>query len=141
MHLNEPCGISDSYLSSFTPTTTNEITKLVNKSACKSCKLDLFPTHLLKANLSSLTVVIVHCHSEYVDCVSSFPSAFKKALATPLLKKTTLDANDVKNCRPLSNLCFVSKFVEKVVVVCFYIHLSDNDLYAQMPSAYRPSHT
>ena len=70
-----------------------------------------------------------------------FPSAFKKALVTPLLKKTTLDANDVKNYRPVSNLCFVSKIVEKVVNVRLSKHLSDNDLYEQMQPAYRPNHS
>ena len=70
-----------------------------------------------------------------------FPSAFKKALVTPLLKNTTLDANDVKNYRPVSNLCFMSKIVEKVVAVRFSKHLSDNDLYEQMQSAYRPNHS
>ena len=54
---DEPCGIS-SYLSSFMPTTTDDITKLVSKLACESCKLDPIPTHLPKANLSSLAPVI-----------------------------------------------------------------------------------
>ena len=136
---DEPCGIC-SYLSSFMPTTTDEITKLVSKSACKSCMLDPIPTHLLKVNLSSLAPVI----SDIVNvsiATGVFPSAFKKALVTPLLKKTTLDANDVKNYHPVSNLCFVSKIVEKVVAVRFSKHLSDNDLYEQMQSAYRPNHS
>ena len=73
-----------------------------------------------------------------------FPSAFGKALVTPLrepLKKTTLDANDVKNYRQVSNLYVVSKIVEKVVAVRFSKHLSDNDLYEQMQSAYRTNHS
>ena len=70
-----------------------------------------------------------------------FSSSFKKALVTSLLKKTTLDANEVNNYRPVSNLCFVPKIVEKVVAVRFSKHLSDNDLYEQMQSAYRPNHS
>ena len=102
--------------------------------------LDPIPTHLLKANLSSLAPVI----SDIVNgsmATGVFPSAFKNALVTPLLTKTTLDANDVKNYRPVSNLCFVSKIIEKVVAVRFSKHSSDNDLYEQMQSAYRPSHS
>ena len=136
---DEPCGIS-SYLSSFMPTTTDEITKLVCKSACKSCMLDPIPTHLLKANLSSLAPVIADIVNVSIT-TGVFPSAFKKALVTPLLKKTTLDANDVKYYRPVSNLSFVFKIVEKVVAVRFSKHLSDNDLYEQMQSAYRPNHS
>ena len=70
-----------------------------------------------------------------------FPSAFKKAVVTLLLKKTTLDANDINNYRPVSNLCFVSKIIEKVVAVRFSKHLTDNDLYEQMQFAYHPNHS
>ena len=139
MRPDESCGIS-SYLSSFMPTTTDENTKLVSKSACKSCKLDPIPTHLLKDNLSSLAPVIADIVNMSI-ATGVFPSVFKKALITPLLKKTTLDANDVPNYRPVSNLCFVSNIVEKVVAVRFSKHLSDNDLYEQMQSAYRPNHS
>ena len=94
MRPDESCGIS-SYLSSFMPTTTDEITKLVSKSACKSCKLDPIPTHLLKSNLSCLAPVIADIVSMSI-ATGVFPSAFKKALVTPLLKKTTFDANVFK---------------------------------------------
>ena len=101
--------------------------------------LDPIPTHLLKANLSSLVPVIADIVNVSI-ATGVFPSAFKKALVTPLLKKTTLDANDVKNYRPVSNLCCVFKIVEKVVALRFSKHLSDKDLYEQMQSAYRPNH-
>ena len=51
---------NSSYLSSFMPTQSDEITNLVSKSACRSCKLDPIPTYLLKANLSSLAQVIAN---------------------------------------------------------------------------------
>ena len=37
------------------------------------------------------------------------------AIVTPLLKKPELDADELKNYRPVSNLTFVSKLVERVV--------------------------
>ena len=40
----------------------------------------------------------------------------------------------------MSNLCFVSKIIEKVIAVRFSKHLSDNYLYEQMQSAYHPNH-
>jgi len=103
------------------PTTTDEITKLVNKSSCKSCNLDPIPTHLLKANVSSLAPVIDDIVNVSI-ATGDFPSAFEKALVTPMLNKTTLDANEVKTYRPVSNLCFVSKITEKVVAVRFSKH-------------------
>ena len=92
VRLDESCGIT-SPLSAFLPTTTNEITKLVSKSACKSCKLDPIPIHLLKDNISTLAPVI----ADIVNLSGVFPSTFKKALVSPRLKKTTMDPNELKN--------------------------------------------
>ena len=121
MRLDQSCGIS-SYLSSFMPTTTDEITKLVIISACQSCKLDPSSTDQLKSNLSSLAPVIAEVMNVSI-ATGVFLSAFKKAFVTPLLKKTTLDSNDVKNYRPLSSLSFVSTIVDKVVAARFSKHL------------------
>ena len=44
------------------------------------------------------------------------PVAFKKALVTPLLKNATLNQDVLKNYRPVSNLPFISKGLERVVL-------------------------
>ena len=46
-----------------------------------------------------------------------FPSVFKRAVVRPLLKKAGLDASQLKNYRPVSNLSFSSKLLERVVQV------------------------
>ena len=46
-----------------------------------------------------------------------FPQEFKEAVVRPLLKKTGLDASELKNYRPVSNLPFLSNLLEKVVQV------------------------
>ena len=38
-----------------------------------------------------------------------FPSVYKSARVKPLLKKMSLDPDDLKNYRPVSNLSFLSK--------------------------------
>ena len=43
------------------------------------------------------------------------PKVFKEAILRPLLKKLSLDANEFKNYRPISNLRLISKIVEKCV--------------------------
>ena len=52
----------------------------------------------------------------------------KEALVTPLLKKASLDPEVLKNYRPVSNLSFVSKIIEKVVATHLNEHLSRNNL-------------
>ena len=43
----------------------------------------------------------------------TFASMFKTAIVKPLLKKPSLDQDDLKNYRPISNLPFLSKVAEK----------------------------
>ena len=43
------------------------------------------------------------------------PKEFKHARIRPLLKKSGLDIDTLKNYRPVSNLPFISKVLEKVV--------------------------
>ena len=45
-----------------------------------------------------------------------FPADMKKALVSPLLKKPNLDNEVKKNYRPVSNLTFVLKLVEKAAM-------------------------
>ena len=48
--------------------------------------------------------------------LSGFPSMFKTAIVKPLLKKSSLDQDDLKNYRQVSNLSFLSKVAEKLVL-------------------------
>jgi len=43
------------------------------------------------------------------------PDSQKRAIVSPLLKKPGLDAADMANYRPVSNLTFVSKVIERAV--------------------------
>ena len=52
-----------------------------------------------------------------------FPSHFKSALVSPLLKKPTLNRDDMKNYRPVSNLSFLSKILEKAVASHLNSHI------------------
>ena len=127
-------------LSSFPPATEDEVRRIVMKSPNKSCELDPIPTWLLKLCIEELLpvlTVIVNA-SLQTSCV---PSAFKSALIRPLLKKPGLDSDILKNYRPVSNLPFVSKVVEKVVDARLERHLMSNSLQEEMQSAYRRFHS
>ena len=60
---------------------------------------------------------------------------------TPLLKKPSLDVHDLKNYRPVSNLSFVSKLVERVAVKQLVGYLEANELMPNLQSAYRKHHS
>ena len=59
----------------------------------------------------------------------------------PLLKKTTLKPEIMKNYRPVSNLSFLSKILEKVVLRQLSNHLLTNNLFYSHQSAYRAGHS
>ena len=51
------------------------------------------------------------------------------------------DPDVLKNYRPVSNLSYISKIIEKIVSVRLKQHLSDNDLNEKFQSAYRKQHS
>ena len=61
-------------------------------------------------------------------------------MISPLIKKAGLDQNELKNYRPVSNLPFISKLIEKAVSFQINKHLQDNDLLELHQSAYRKHH-
>ena len=93
--------------------TTDEVEKLIGSSSCKTCQLDPVPTWLVKdmKTLLSPFITLLCNKSLAVGC---FPSDFKRAVVRPLLKDG-LDISQMKNYRPVSNLSFLSKLLERVV--------------------------
>ena len=64
---------------------------------------------------------------------------WKEALVTPTLKKCGYDLA-FKNFRPISNLQFVSKLVERAAADQLQSHLVKNNLFPTLQSAYHPNH-
>ena len=62
------------------------------------------------------------------------------AIVLPLLKKPGLEAR-VENFRPVSNLQFVYKLLERAVACQLQSYLTENNLYPLMQSAYRKFHS
>ena len=65
------------------------------------------------------------------------PTELKQAVIRPLLKKPSLDYQEFKNFRPISNLTFLSKVIEKVVALQLVDYIDNNGLCAVFQSAYR----
>ena len=72
---------------------------------------------------------------------STFPQNFKEAHVRPLLKKTSLPKNELKNYRPISNLSFISKILEKIVANRLQAHIKNDHLSKPLQSAYRKHHS
>ena len=70
-----------------------------------------------------------------------FVAVCTKAVVLPRLEKPTLDVCDVTSYRPISNLSFLSKLVERVVVSRFLSHIECNNLLSSNQSAFRRYHS
>ncbi len=120
--------------------TEEEIYSTIMRSPNKSCALDPIPTWLLKTCVNELLPLITIIINKSLS-TGQFPSQLKEAIVRPLLKKSNLDADQLKNYRPVSNLHFVSKIMEKIVLERLNRHLTANDLNVSVQSAYKRAHS
>ena len=121
-------------LSTFSTVTKDQVTKIIMNSPSKSCSLDPWPTFLVLDYLDILITPItsiINASLEQGKC----PNFFKRAHVTPILKKI------FKNYRPVSNLNFISKILERVVAVQLQTHLDEAGLMTAFQSAYRKHHS
>ena len=65
----------------------------------------------------------------------------KHAVVSPLIKKPSLDAEALKNYRPVSGLNLISKTIKRVVSKQLKHHLTVNDLDNINQSAYKTNHS
>lgn len=127
-------------LASFDPLTDSEVNKILSCCPTKSSSLDPIPTWLLK-QLSHLFVPVIRQLCNLSLETGSFPSSHTRAIVFPRLKKPNLDPDSLSSYRPISNLSFISKLVERAVAKQFMSHTSTNHLLPQNQSAYRPFHS
>ena len=129
-------SFSGTPLSTFMDATEIEIRNIIKLSPAKSCELDPLPTWLLKECIAELVPTITDIVNMSLRD-SLMPKSLKTALIRPLLKKTGLDSDILKNYRPVSNLTFISKVIEKVVSGRLNEHLIKNSMFDPLQSAYR----
>ena len=117
-----------------------DIKKLISDSATKSCELDPIPTSILKDCLPELLTGITSFINESLMS-GIVPAPLKDGILRPLLKKVGMNHNELKNYRPVTNLTFVSKILEKVVFQQILSHIDFNSLHAVFQSAYKKYHS
>jgi hypothetical protein len=69
------------------------------------------------------------------------PVQLKEAMLKPKLKKSNLEFEQYSNFRPISNLKFLPKIIEKAVATQFMEHLVNNNLEEPLQSAYKRFHS
>ncbi len=82
-----------------------------------------------------------HCHSERITHYWHIPHQLQDRFGETASKKTTLDPEKPKNYRPVANLVFVSKILEKIAAAQLTSHMRTHGLYEKYQSAYRCYHS
>ncbi len=125
---------------SFCPLTEAEVSKLLLSSHPTTCPLDPIPSHLLQAISPALLPALTHIINTSL-LTGIFPTAFKQARVTPLLKKPTLNTSLLENYRPVSLLPFIAKTLERVVFNQVSLFLSQNNKLDAKQSGFRSGHS
>ena len=123
-------------LTGFHGVTIEEVSLLISKSSNKQCDLDPISTWLMKVLIDILAPTI----REMVDASvsqSKFPDSHKHETVLPRIKKPSLDPHDIKSYRPMSNLSFVSKIIERLVANRVSDHARQHSLLPERQPAYR----
>ena len=113
---------------------------IITDSFKATCINDPVPSALISNILLSTLMIITTIINM---CLSSgkFPSDLKSAIVLPLLKKSTLDPEVMKNFRPVSNLTFLSKIIEKIIASRLLAHMSFNGLLDKFQLVYKRFHS
>ena len=131
---------ANNQLVKFRGVSVDEVLKLVKKSPNKSCVLDPLPTWLVKDHISVLLPTLSRIINMSL-LSGTFPNILKKAVITPIIKKPSLNKDELKNYRPVANMHFTSKLLEKCVASQVSDYISANNLGEPMQSAYRAHHS
>ena len=132
-------GASTSQLFEFVPTDESEIRFIIEESGISCSQADILPQRLYKDSFESLLPVLVQLVN--LSLSSGSMGGVKLADIVPLVKDESLDPNTLKNYRPVSNLTFLGKLIERVVLRRLNDHLSKNGLQCPEQYAYKKNHS
>ena len=130
-----------SKMSEFEPATLEEIIKIAKSYGVKCSPEDPVPASLLSSCIETFApywLEIVNLSLELGDM-----DGLKNAVLIPLIKElnSTVDIENYKNYRPVSNLLFVSKLIERIVQIRLERHMLRNGLENDKNYAYTKNHS
>ena len=127
-------------LQNLTCATDDDVRCLVLRAPCKSSDLDPIPTSIVKdcfdILITQITSIINLALTE-----SSHPSHLKSAHVSHFLKKPSLNKDIMNNYRPVYNLSFLSKVLEKVAMNQLNSHINSSNTSNKYQSAYKKFHS
>ena len=114
--------------------------KIINSKPIKSCSQDPISANIFRQFLLELLPFITGmCNKSLQE--GWLPVSQRHAFVRPIVKKDGLDPGDTKNYRPVSNLTFLSKLIERMVCQQLTAFLEKLDLLPRSQSGFRGKHS
>ncbi|KAL5270292.1 hypothetical protein ACHWQZ_G001136 [Mnemiopsis leidyi] len=126
-------------LHQFEPATIDEVSDIIKETGVKCSPADILPQNLYEENISNLTPLLTDLVN--LSLSSGSMDGVKLADIVPIIKGENLDPNILKNYRPVSNLTFLGKIIERVVLNRLNSHLTSNNLQCPNQYAYKKNHS
>ena len=130
---------TDKRFREFIPVNSEKIVKIIRTEPPKSCDLDPVPSKILKQVCEDISPLIATIDNTSLTS-GVFSGNLKNALLRPLLKKATLEVTVLKDFRPVSNLSYLSKLIERVACKQLTDFTAQSGNLEDYQSAYRQGH-
>lgn len=131
---------SGSIWSEFESVNLNTLIRTMSSLKSTMCPQDVIPPRFLRQIIDTVGPDLLSVINKCLQ-TGTVPHDFKLATVRPHLKKTNLDSTLLSNFRPISNLPFLSKILEKVVLNQLQSHLSYNSIYEKFQSGFKSCHS
>ena len=125
----------------FEPTNAEEINEIIKSHGIKCSPEDPVPPELLASNKDTFIPYWVDIVNLSLETGSM--ESLKGGVVIPLIKdlSSLVDTDNYKNYRPVTNLVFIGKLIERVVQIRLEQHMVTNDLHTVKNYAYRKEHS
>jgi len=123
-------------LSEFSAVLVSDVVAAILRLPDKSSIADALPVSLMKQIADELGPFLTELFNRSMRS-GHFPTTFKEAFITPVIKKAGLDSADIGSYRPISNLSVISKLLERIVAKQLTDYLQSTDLLPQLQSGFR----
>lgn len=126
-------------MESFMPTTVDELRKIIKEMGIKTSSQDVLPGSVLKDIIEDLLPYLCDLVNKSLNTGSV--EGIKDSVIIPLLKKSGIDPEILKNYRPVTNVEWISKCIEKVISIRLYEHMSINNIHSKYQHGYKKYHS
>ena len=126
-------------LNFFNETSVDEIRTIIKESGFSSSPNDPLPPFILKHEFELF--LPIWCLLINKSLSSGNFDGLKESIIGPLIKDSSLDPEILKNYRPVSNLPFLEKLTERIVLKRLNIYMSANNFHIPNQFGYKKSHS